>query len=391
MQVFSVFFKVLKKKLPSSIIYLVVYIIIAFTFVYTAKEPVSFEAKRLNVAVFDKDLSDESRALTDYIATRHDIVKIDLDRDRLMDALYYGALDYAFVIKKGYAKSIGDGDFDGLFINYKLHDSYDALLMEQFLGEYTSALRTYMATGESPKSAISKTEKLLDKETEVSYVGQDENDAKEFPENIAFFYQYLPYVLICALINSICPVLIAMRRKDIRYRTNCSPLKVSSSTIQTVLASSLYVLILWLIFVVIGCILYGGMYSGRAWYAVLNSAVFALIVTMFAVLVANLTTKQETVNIIAQIVGLGMSFLCGVFVPQYLLGEGVLRAAHFLPAYWYIKANNMLSGTDVYNPHDVMVCLFIELGFAVALGALALAVNRIIYQGGVRRNYGKIV
>ena len=38
-----------------------------------------------------------------------------------------------------------------------------------------------------------------------------------------------------------------------------------------------------------------------------------------------------------------MSFLCGIFVPQNLLSDGVLAVGKFLPAYWYIVINDMLA------------------------------------------------
>ncbi len=73
-----------------------------------------------------------------------------------------------------------------------------------------------------------------------------------------------------------------------------------------------------------------------------------------------------------------MSFLCGVFVPQSLLGENVLTAAKFLPMYWYVKANGILAGTtgEVFTNEKFFKYLAVELFFAVALYAAALAVTK---------------
>ena len=385
MQVFNAFFKVLKKKLPSSIIYLIVFLAISFPLAMSAKPTVSFEENRLNVAVFDKDGTDESKALVRFIGTKHDLVDTNEDKDELMDKMYYGVIDYALVIEKGYSEKIKNEDFDDLFSDYKLHDSYEAVLMGQFLNEYVTSLRSYVVIGESVKTAIKKTEDTLNDTTEVTYATFDEEEMSDYGESFAYYFQYLPYVLMCVIINALCPTLMTLKSKEIRYRTNCSPLRSSATTIQTFIASAICVLVIWIVFIGAGMIMYGGMYRGRAWYAVLNSFIFVMIITMLAAFIANIAKKQETVNIITQIISLGMSFLCGVFVPQFLLGKGVLAAAHFLPAYWYIKVNNMLSGVDTYD-HDLLItCLLVQVGFAVALGALALVVNRVVYQGGVKK------
>ncbi len=63
-----------------------------------------------------------------------------------------------------------------------------------------------------------------------------------------------------------------------------------------------------------------------------------------------------------------------------MLGEGVLAAAKFLPAYWYVKVMEMLSGSEAFNGSRLAMYMLIELGFAVALLLIALVVNRVKYS-----------
>lgn len=81
---------------------------------------------------------------------------------------------------------------------------------------------------------------------------------------------------------------------------------------------------------------------------------------------------------IANTIGLGMSFLCGVFVPQKFLGEAVINVAHFLPAYWFIRANNMLAGIsdELFSSSKYFSYLGIELLFAVAIFSVVLLVAK---------------
>ena len=54
--------------------------------------------------------------------------------------------------------------------------------------------------------------------------------------------------------------------------------------------------------------------------------------------------ELNALNFVANIVALGSSFLCGIFVPLWLMGDFVKNIAQFLPAYWYTVNNNMISG-----------------------------------------------
>ena len=93
-------------------------------------------------------------------------------------------------------------------------------------------------------------------------------------------------------------------------------------------------------------------------------------------LIADFAPSANIINIIAQIVSLGMCFLCGVFVGQEMLGDGVLTAARFLPAYWYIRVNRMLEGNEVYDAQLAVKALLIEAGFAAVLAIVTVLVRR---------------
>ena len=76
-----------------------------------------------------------------------------------------------------------------------------------------------------------------------------------------------------------------------------------------------------------------------------------------------------------------MSFTCGVFVSHDLLDKGVISFARFLPAYWYISANEMIADVTPYSFGKVMQCYMIQLGFAAALILLTLLVRKVKYSG----------
>lgn len=70
-----------------------------------------------------------------------------------------------------------------------------------------------------------------------------------------------------------------------------------------------------------------------------------LVSLSIAFLISSFPIKEEIINGIVNVISLGMSFTCGVFVSMDILGAGVKKIAHFLPVYWYELTNNTLSST----------------------------------------------
>jgi ABC-2 type transport system permease protein len=136
----------------------------------------------------------------------------------------------------------------------------------------------------------------------------------------------------------------------------------------------------WLSFAVLAALVYKGeLFSKTGMLCLLNSFVFILCSAGITLFVAQFNLKDNVISMIANVISLGMSFICGVFVPQYLLGSGVLAAAKFLPAYWYVRANNMLCGfsDEAYSANSYLLCLGIELLFTAVLFVAVTAISKL--------------
>lgn len=383
MQVFKAFFKVLKTKLPTAMIYIWVLIVILIFMVNSSQKEKSFEASRLKVCVFDEDETEASRALTEYIGKNHDLVSLENDEDVILDSLYYGNVKYVLTIKEGYGEKLAESDTDELFTNYHVHDSYDAVLLSDMLDEYVRTVNAYITGGVELPTAIKSAEEALSHETrvEIETFGNKNNAGNAvFSDTVGQYFNFLPYVILSVIVSSIGPVLSTMNRKEIRYRTICSCVKSSAHTWQILAGSAVFIVGIWLVFMIVGAVFDGQMFSGRSWIAVLNSFLFTLISADIAILISSFDISDNASNIINQVLGLGMSFLCGVFVPQSLLGDGVISAARFLPAYWYVRANNMLTGEEVFDSSKLVGFLAIEAAFVVSLAVFTLLVRRLKYN-----------
>lgn len=381
MQVFNTYMKVLKSKLPLSIVYVAVFLVIYIAMTAADNSSTMFEQVEMNVCIFDEDDTPESRALCELIADKNNIIGLENDRDVIIDALYYERANYVLTIKKGYAERLAAGDTDDLFESFHMHDSYSVVYMGQFLNEYVSTVKAYMAGGSDISGAIQNAGSALSREAEVTVANFNNADMSDKFVYIMIYFRFLPYVIISAFMNTLCPVLLAMGKRDIRYRTNCSGIRPGSYTAQIIAGSTVFLFGVWLVFMAAGFLLYGGAMTGGLWLAVLNSFVFSLFAAMLTIFVVEFEPPATMVNVVTQVVSLGMSFLCGVFVDQSMLGDGVLAVARFLPAYWYIRVNRMIEGSEAFDTNTVILALSIQLGFAAVMAILTVLVRKARYTG----------
>lgn len=304
MQVFKTFMKILKTRLTSALLYLVIFMVIAVIMADTAKDNNDYEDYKMSVSVIDRDNSAESKRLQDFIFS--DNKKVELAQTAVSQ-------------------------------------------------QVKAELKNFNNKGGTGMPAI-----------------------------FGYYFQYLAYVMLSMLIVTLCPVILTLNRKGVRERTMCSSLTSANYSRQTALGASILVFSIWLLFMIVA-IIWGKTLSVKFWLACLNSFVYIIAAAGIAMIIAQFDLSDNGITAISNIIGLGMSFLCGVFVPQELLTGGVLAVGRLFPAYWYTKANNMLFGMSggVFSTKEYLICIGIEVLFAIAFFAVAALLVKQKREGDV--------
>lgn len=379
MQVFKTFIKVTTKRIHVAMIYIVIFLVIGFLMGANSTKVNNFEDTKLSVSIIDLDETKASKALIEYIDSKHKIVDIENNKDEITDALYYNRVDYVLTINKGYSKKLSNSETNDLFSNYKMPDSFNNIFIETQIDEYVRIVSAYVAGGMSLDEATVKSAKLVENEVVVEMVNDSENVNEGFNDNITFYYQFLPYILTAVLITGLCPTLLVMMKKEIKNRTNCSCVSVTSQMIQIVAGTIIFAIAVYMLLSIVAFMIYGSNFiTSNGFYAMFNGFVFLLFAMMLTFFIAVIAPSPKTVDMIANTVSLGMSFLCGVFVPQYLLSGIVLSIGKFLPAYWYIKANNMIWGEsgEIFKVSKYISYIGIEFAFSIILFCMILIVSK---------------
>lgn len=362
-----------------SMIYIVVFISIGIALSFTSSKTLGFETSTLDISITDLDNSEASRALAEYIGKSNKLVEVGNDKDEIMDAIFYRTADIILTINEGYSEKLANGETDALFSDYRIPGSYAAELFDSQLNQYINMITAYTAGGMDVDEAAAKAAELAENEVTVEMVDFSDNSNVEFGENISYYYQYLAYILLVTLISGLCPTLLVLTGKEIRNRTNCSCVSSSEQMAQIVLGTVIFAVGVYLLLTVVALFLYGSqMLNSKGLLAMLNGFVYLIFATMLTLLISVISPGHKAVDMIANVFSLGMSFLCGVFVPQYLLGDTVLNIGKFLPAYWYVRANNMLTGTngEIFNIAKYMSYIGIEFAFSIALLCVTLLVAK---------------
>lgn len=386
MQVFKVFMKVLKKHLGIVFIYIGIFFAISIPMSKLNTGADAFKPSRIDICIFDEDDTPESRALAEYILRSNDRVELKNDEDTIIDALYYCTADYILTINEGYAEKLAAGDMDGMFTSSHMHDSYSTVYMKNTLDNYVKAVCAYEAGGMDTGKAIEAAEETLSRETEVNNANFSAEENTEYNHDFASYFRSLPYVYFAAILSTLCPVIMAVKRRDIRYRTSCSSIRFSSYNLQIYLGGFVYVFMVFAAVIAVGAYLHGGLYHGKALLAVVNAGILSLVAISVSFLFAAFELDGNMLNLFTQLTSLGMSFLCGSFVPLEVLSSKVQAVGRFLPLYWYIRANEMLCGNETYNSAILARFMLIQTGFAVVIFMAALLVSKLRESGGKAKN-----
>ena len=384
MQVFKAFLKTVLKFIPQTMLYFVIFSTIAFMISKSASgtDSLGFQAVELDIGIVDEDKSAASLALADYLDGMHHVKSFAYDREILLDRLFYRDLDYILVIPDGLESGLLRGESEGLFETIQIPGTYSDVFVDEQVNSYLKTVKIYLAGGYDVDEAAQRAGRLLSDTAGQVEILEIREEGKESAAmtGIYYFYQFLPYVLVTMIMCGLTPILVVFWEKNLARRMSCSAASLTGRNLQLALGSVVYCLFLWALLVLTSRIFYGsGVFSREGLRCVFNSFLLLPVAIALSLIIGSFAPTLNVINMLNNIICLGMSFLCGIFVPQQLLGEEVLAVAKFLPFYWYIENNDMVSGFsgEAFAKGTYWRNIGIQALFAIMLFAVALAVSKL--------------
>ena len=371
MQVFKVSMKVLKRNYPSIIIYLVIFLGLSLLFASQGsqqeEEYSSFSTVKTPVAVFLEEDTPLVRGFLQNLEETSDIVTLEDDEDIINDALYFRIVTYVIRIPEGFTEDFMNRE-DVLLTKETVPGTVTNIYTDLSVNSFFSTAAMYLASDEglSQEELAVKTNEALAKKTPVEVKSLNKTDENNYAK---FYFNYMSYSLVSILVLGTSLIMLVWKDMDLYHRTEVSPLKRSSISLQKYLALGVFTFLTWVAlngayFIVnpqstldLPTLLHMG-----------NSFIFAFTSMGMSFLIGTLLKSRNAISAVTNVVALGPAFISGAFVPQELLGQNVLNMAKVSPTYWYITANNRISSMaslQEASNNSIFNYLIIVLGFGL--------------------------
>lgn len=379
MTVFKGFLTIAKQNIGMIIMYIAIFLTIAIAVQKAGVGEISadFQATNLNIAVIDKDQTAASRGLTEYLSTIHTLKYIPDDPSAIQDSLFYREIFYVVTIPENFMAEYVTGD-KKLPVT-KVPGSNSGYYVDQQINSYINELRVLTTSGFTAEESAHLINDTLTESSDITLLDKNGNGGRM--KLYSYMYQYMPYVLLSILCYSLSFIMIAFQQPDIKRRMQCSAIPIQKQNLQMALGCVLIGLMVWAFVSVLPILLYGEKLLGDPNYPhyLCNSFLVMLVSLSLAFLISTLVKKEVLVSPIVNVLTLGMSFLCGVFVDMDILGKGVRTVARFLPLYWYETANGLMAHNNSFSNaqfRTLCTCYGIQLLFAAVFLGVALVVSK---------------
>lgn len=368
MTVFNTFWKVINKYKGTIILFTVMLIAFGGINTTTSNNSLDFTNNKPDIVIINNDQNKGlTKNLIAYLKENTNVKDIK-DEEEIDDALFYRQVNYIIYIPKNYRNDILSGINPK--IDIKTTDDYDSSLAEMILKRYLKTQEVYSKTTSNEQELIEKINTNLKTKSEVSITSTVNTDKTS---KVSGYYNFASYSIMYTIIFIICMVLSSFNEKVIKKRTIISSMNYKTHNKLILKASFLYSIIVWLLFMILGIILFPDtVISLRGLIYTINAFIFTFASLTLALLISSLSSNKSAITGIANVVCLGSAFLCGAFIPSTWLPETVIKISRVFPTYWYVNSNDLLSSLEKINLNsleaiiiNMLVVLLFSLIFIV--------------------------
>lgn len=380
MTVFSTFFKVLKSQIGIIILYTVLLLGFGGLNVKTNESNINYIADKPDIVIVNKDESGElSNNLVKYLEKFTNVK--DLDETNLDDALFYRQINAIIYIPKNYSRDIKNKQKVNIDINTT--GDYESSLASMILNRYLVVQDTYVLLFDDEASIIENVNNTLDKKIKTEVLSKKDEVSTS---KITNYYNFASYAIVAGILLVLGNILSSFNQKNVKKRSIVSSTSYIKQNKYLLLSSSIYAIILWIFYILISIILFKGDILNEMFiFYIINLFIFTIVALTLAIFLSNLIDNKNALSGLVNVIAVGSSFLCGVFVPARWLPKSVLTFAHILPPYWYVNTNDILAEMEVINFENLKPVITNEI-VLIAFIILFIILNLIVTKKKQRIN-----
>ena len=386
MQVFKLYFKILKSVAPALLIYAIIFAGLIFLLSNNEGQgTISYEETKINTAIVN--YNEDSILVQDFLEYLSEFCEFkdygDKETD-LADALFFRQVEYIITIPYQFGE-----DFilskDVAIEKKTVPDAIYATSVDNAINNYLNTARVYLNSipGITEAELVTYIRQDISSEASVSIVSNEKDGSNNSFYN--YYFNTAAYIILTSCLLGIGMIMLSFHNVNIRRRNMVTPMSNKNMNLQLIAGNLIFVLCYDVLFIIFGIILNKDKgINGNALLYWMNLIIFSISALSISYLVSILVKSKGANDALSYVLPLGFSFISGVFVPQFLLGESVLKLASFTPVYWYVKCNDTigsLSNLKLANTKEIFYYMAIQIGFAAALFSLSLVISKNKSQG----------
>ena len=332
-----------------------------------------FSRGSVDIAIVDEDRGAAAEGVVRFLRKNNSVTLTDASAEALSRKLYYREIDFVIRIPEGFTESLfdlsADNENEELIVS-SVPGSTEGQFMKAELSQFLNQMRALRISGMTDEEAADKASSLADDEATVS-IRKGRSTERSQP-GYSYAFRLLPYLYLSVLIYAVGTVMQAFSGRTVRARIAASPVTGLSQVLQRCLAFFVLFAGLWLVSMLLPALIghtefYGSAYMGLY---IGNSLLLLADCASVAMLAGSLVHSTQALSAMVNIIGLGVSFMCGVFVPLGIMGKGMRSVGRFLPFYWYETVNDLLGSYDLLSRQamtQVRSAFLIQAAFVAAL------------------------
>lgn len=381
MPVFKAYFKVTKKNLPTLLIYVAVFtfMTIVFSSVWGGQSTGDYSSTKTAIIIRQEEKTPLTEGLVTYLSANTVIVQPGAGENSVKDALFYNKAAYVLTIPVGFTENFVHDKNDVTLEKMASAQAQSTVSVDMLVNKYLDLAQLYITNMPSlPQETVAQ-RVLQDLKISADIQLQAANVQKQ-TDNVVLTFHYMAYGIMAVMILGVVTMLMAFNEPEVARRNQCAPLRPSAISAQLIAGNTVFMLVVWLMLCVLAMVLSRHVkLDGTMVLLCLNALTFAISCLGLAFFIGKFIRSSLVLSAVGNVVTLGESFLCGIFVPQEILSPTVLKIASFTPAFWYIRgvdAVKNMSGYSAASLRPLLEDIAIQLAFGIVFLILALVVSK---------------
>ncbi|MDF2588061.1 MAG: hypothetical protein K0S41_1902 [Anaerocolumna sp.] len=381
MQVFKLYFKLLKSVSTAIILYAAVFaVLIIIISSNNSNQIPKYEETKIKTALVNYNEDNELvKDFIDYMSRFCEFKYLGDDETDLADALFFRQVEYVITIPYQFGEDFLQGK-DVSVEKKTVPDAAYAASVDNAINNYMNTARMYLKTipDITEEKLVDNIRKDLSNEA-IVYIENSKNQEKDFTfyNN---YYNTASYIMLSCCLLGVGMIMLTFHNIHIRRRNMVTPMTHKDMNLQLIAGNLIFVLAFDIFFIILGTFFnQDRSINGNVLLFWANMIIFSISALGISYLVAILVSKKEVNEALTYVIPLGLSFISGAFIPQVLLGDAVLKLASFTPTYWFVKGNDkiaLLTNYNWSNVKEIVYYMLIQIGFAATLFSIALVVSK---------------